>query len=201
QKVLDALKPHYEVIKTEVDEFNRTASQHSKYGNMRKGIGVAGMWYRFGKSGSLKIPSYAELRTDGSFVVFCSAPEYGQGIETVMVQLAAESLGVPQESITLVNADTLLTPDSGVQGASRATYWVGNSVVDAAQNLKNNIFAVASEMLDCHPQELQINEGTVHCTNAPENIISLAEIASEFENLGKSKSVNGLFDLSLEFPD
>ena len=65
------------------------------------GVGLAGMWYRFGKSGSLRVETRAELARDGHFIIYCSAPDYGQGIATVMVQLAAEALGVSKWGILM----------------------------------------------------------------------------------------------------
>jgi CO/xanthine dehydrogenase Mo-binding subunit len=121
REVLEMIKPSYLEFQKDAQAFNARAP-HSVY---RMGVGLAGMWYRFGKSGSLRIETHAELSQDGNFVIYCSAPDYGQGIGTVMVQLAAETLGVPRGRIRLVNADTALTPDSGIQGGipSDLFYW------------------------------------------------------------------------------
>jgi len=164
------------------------------------GVGLAGMWYRFGKSGDLRIETHSELASDGHFVVYCSAPDYGQGISTVMVQLAADSLGIPRHCIELVNADTALTPDSNVQGASRATYFIGSSVRNAISNLKQEIFAVAAEMVDHDPSELILGANRVAARNDPICSVSLEAVAEEFDRLGKSRRVVGVFDLSPQFP-
>lgn len=196
-QVLETLQPRYESFRESVEAFN--AANHGK--PIRAGVGVAGMWYRFGKSGSLQIEAHAELTRDGRFTIYCSAPDYGQGIGTVMLQLAAETLGVPRDHIELVNADTALTPDSDVQGASRATYWVGNAVCKAAQLLKLDIFGVVAEMLDCNPATLAIEDGWVFDERDPSCKITLVEIAREFDYLGKSRKVIGFFDQSQRFPE
>jgi CO/xanthine dehydrogenase Mo-binding subunit len=165
------------------------------------GVGLAGMWYRFGKSGSLQVETHAELASDGHFVIYCSAPDYGQGITTVMVQLAAESLDIPRECIELVNADTGRTPDSGIQGASRATYFIGSSVRNAASNLKQAILSTASEMLDLDPADLVLCADEVHSQSDPGRFVTLAAVAAEFDLLGKSRRVIGMFDLSAQFPE
>jgi CO/xanthine dehydrogenase Mo-binding subunit len=157
------------------------------------------MWYRFGKSGTLRIEAHAEISLEGSFTIFCSAAEYGQGIETVMLQLAAETLGISRDRINLVNADTALTPDSDVQGASRATYWVGNAVCQAIINLKNAILSTGAEMLDCDPEDLRLSDHEVVCQK-PSCSLRLDEIAEEFERIGKSRKVPGFFDQSPFFP-
>jgi CO/xanthine dehydrogenase Mo-binding subunit len=196
-EVLGALKPRYEDFQESVRSFNANNSNTS----IRAGVGVAGMWYRFGKSGSLRIEAHAELGLDGRFIVYCSAPDYGQGIGTVMLQLAAETLGIPRDYIKLVNADTALTPDSDVQGASRATYWVGNAVCQAAQTLKADILGTAAEVLDCSPDALTLDAHVVLGYNNPSKKISLKDLAKEFDHIGKSRRVRGFFDPSPLFPE
>ncbi len=199
-EVLNALKPRFDVFQNDALEFN--AAAQAEPGNpYRKGIGVAGMWYRFGKAGSLHVEAYAELSQDGGFLFYCSAPDYGQGIETVMLQLGAETLGVPREQISLVNADTAQTPDSGIQGASRATYWVGNAICQAAMNLKNEVLGIAAELLDCAPDELVLETRRVRCLHDDEKSISLQDLAGEFKHMNKPLKVRGVFDLSPLFPD
>jgi CO/xanthine dehydrogenase Mo-binding subunit len=159
------------------------------------------MWYRFGKSGSLQVETQAELAQDGHFIVYCSAPDYGQGISTVMVQLATEALGVPRERIELVNADTAHVPDSGIQGASRATYFVGGSLIRAVENLKRSILSTAAEMLDVDPAECVFCDDRMAVQNDPGRSVGYGDIAAEFDRIGKSRRVVGVFDLSSQFPD
>jgi CO/xanthine dehydrogenase Mo-binding subunit len=196
-EVLEALRPRYEDFMEDCKVFNSISGSAP----FRAGVGVAGMWYRFGKSGSLRIEAHAEISLDGRFVVYCSAPDYGQGTSTVMLQLAAETLGVPRHQISLVNADTALTPDSDVQGASRATYWVGNALCQAAQSLKEDILGVAAELLNCDPKELTLNGNNVYNPRNPSQEISLEVVANELERMGKSRRVRGFFDLTPLFPE
>jgi aldehyde oxidoreductase len=204
-EVLEVLRPRYLAFQEEAVAFNDAG------GVLRKGVGLSGMWYRFGKSGSLRTEAHAELSDDGRFAVYCSAPDYGQGTNTVMSQLASETLGVPREYVRLVNADTALTPDSGIQGASRATYWVGGAVCRAAQALRLEILGVAAEFLDSAPADLILAGEGGECIVSPiaargpggdtTPSLSLREIAQEFDRMGKSRRVIGSFDLSPVFPE
>jgi CO/xanthine dehydrogenase Mo-binding subunit len=200
RQVLEALKPHYREFKSSAQAANRKYEESSYPIHYCMGIGIAGMWYRFGKYGRLRIEAIAEITRDGKFIIYCSAPEYGQGIETVMVQLASESLGVSRDQIKLINADTSLTPDSDVQGASRATFWVGNAVCQAAQGLKSEIIGTAAEMLDCDPDTLSFQDDRVVNSRKPQQLISFEKIAEEFDHLGKSRKISGFFDPSPLFP-
>ena len=195
-QVLEAIRPRYRELLVEMRDYNAESGNTT-----RMGVGLAGMWYRFGKSGSLQVETHAELAPDGHFVIYCSAPDYGQGITTVMVQLATESLGVSRDCIELVNADTARVPDSGIQGASRATYFIGSSVSRATSNLKQAILSTASEMLDLDPAVLILREDKVYSHVNPERFVMLADVAAEFDQLGKSRRVIGMFDLEEQFPE
>ena len=195
-EALEAVRPHYQAFVEAARGFNAAGS-----GRVRQGVGLAGMWYRFGKSGTLRVEAHAELARDGHFVVYCSAPDYGQGTNTVMDQLAAETLGVPRERVELVNADTAHTPDSGIQGASRATFWVGGAVRGAARNLDLGIRAVVAELLDCDPADLVYEGEGVACQKDPGRSMSLAEVAQAFDRQGRPRRVPGALDLTSKFPE
>jgi CO/xanthine dehydrogenase Mo-binding subunit len=199
-EVLEALRLHYDDFWEEVEAINTKHRDSNGKSPIRAGLGVAGMWYRFGKSGTLRIEAHAEISLDGKFIIYCSAPDYGQGIGTVMLQLAAETLGINMGDISLVNADTALTPDSDVQGASRATYWVGNAVCKAAQMLRSEILGTAAELIDCDPEALTLEAHRVVNPNNLSQKIDLTAVAQEFDRLGKSRKVSGFFDLSPQYP-
>jgi len=197
KEVLEALQPRLREFQAEANRFNADHENSSS----RKGVGISGMWYRFGKSGSLRIEAHAELAPEGHFIIYCSAPDYGQGTSTTMAQLGAETLGVSRDCVQMINADTAMTPDSGVQGASRATYWVGNAVCQAADNLKTEIIACAAELLDTDPSELIVMDNQVKSRQTPSKSIPLGDIADEIEKMGKSRKVLGVFDPSPDFPE
>ena len=199
-EVLEAIRPHYEAYLADAEAFNRSTTPSApRPTGLRRGVGLAGMWYRFGKSGSLRVQAHAELARDGRFIVYCTAADYGQGTNTVMSQMAAEALGVSRAWIDVVNADTDRAPDSGIQGASRATYFVGGAVVAAATNLRQAILGMAAELLDRSPMSLAIREDRVEAGDGAPSI-SLAEVAAEFDRIGKSRRVRGFFDLTGQFP-
>ena len=192
RQCLEAIRPHYQAAKIAAERANRAQAS----GPWRHGVGLAGMWYRFGKPGCLESEARAELGSDGQVILFFAAPDYGQGTSTVMAQLAAEALGLPRDRLRLVNADTARTPDSGIQGASRSTYWVGGAVVCAARSLRERILSVAAEMLDCAPGSLVI---TAEAVCAPGGgSASLREVAAEMDHAGISRQAVGLFAPGVE---
>jgi CO/xanthine dehydrogenase Mo-binding subunit len=197
RQVLEAIRPHFLDFVQDAAAYNAAHRKDSQ----RRGVGVAGMWYRFGKAGSLRIETHAELASDGHFIVYCSAPDYGQGIGTVMSQIAADTLRVGRERIEIVNADTACVPNSDIQGASRATFFVGGSVVKAAEALTQSILGVAAELLDVPVAHLRIDDGSVLATGDGERSVSLVDVAAEFDRMGKQRRVPGFFDISSAFPE
>ena len=195
-QVLNTIEPHYRLYLQEAQSYNMA----HPHGYLRRGVGLAGMWYRFGKAGSLKIEAQAELARDGHFVVYCSAPDYGQGTNTVMSQIAADTLGVSRDCVEVVNADTARVPDSDIQGASRATFFVGGAVQKAVGVLLQSVFGVAAELLDISTENLKLQPDRVVKLDDGGPSIQLVDVAREFDRIGKSRRVVGYFDISDALP-
>jgi len=66
-------------------------------------------------------------------IVHHGGAEVGQGTHTVMVQMAAEALGLAPERITLLTSDSALHGNPGSSSASRMTFMAGNAIRGAAQ--------------------------------------------------------------------
>ncbi len=75
----------------------------------------------------------AALRRDGTAVIETSAIEMGQGALTALAQIAADSLGVEIEQVTLRFGDSDL-PDAGVAGGSGHTATAGSAIHGAGRN-------------------------------------------------------------------
>jgi CO/xanthine dehydrogenase Mo-binding subunit/aerobic-type carbon monoxide dehydrogenase small subunit (CoxS/CutS family) len=187
RQCLDAIVPHYQAALARTKSWNETHANEP----CPRGVGLAGMWYRFGKRGPITCEAHAELDLDGKIALYFAAPDYGQGTTTSMAQLAAEALRMPRDQLAMVNADTVLTPDSGIQGASRSTYWVGGAVSKAAALLRVRITQTAAEMLDQPPEALTLDGKAVRAPTGTS--LSLADIAAEMERIGQSRKVRGIF--------
>jgi len=206
REVLEAIRPDYKAALARVAAFNArppcaTGDRREDRGEVRRGMGLAGMWYRFGKFGRPVSQAEAELGLDGRITIYSSSAEYGQGVETVFLQLAAESLGVSRNALRLVNADTAHVLDGDVTGASRSTYWVGGAVADASRRLRATLLASASEILNQSPDTLTLADDTVCSTLDPRRCVALADVAAELERSGIARRVKGQLDLSAQFPD
>ena len=115
--------------------------------NRRRGVGLSCVIYGVGLGGKApfldKAGATMKLEADGSITVAVGTVEMGQGLTTVILQLAAEALGVPIEWVHLAPVDTSRVPDSGPTVASRGTMMSGLAVLDAANKLLERIADVA----------------------------------------------------------
>jgi 4-hydroxybenzoyl-CoA reductase subunit alpha len=106
-----------------------------------------------------------------------AAAEIGQGSDTVMVQIAAEELGVPYEQVWMVECDTVLsTLDLGAY-SSRLTLMGGNAVRMAAQNVKAQLFEVAARELGCDVGALAARGGRIYVKDYPSAGMDWAAVA------------------------
>jgi CO/xanthine dehydrogenase Mo-binding subunit len=105
---------------------------------IRNGSGLALGFKNIGFSFGYPEESTAAIELRGGVeieeaVVRFAGAECGQGVQTVIAQMAAEALDVPFDRIRLIGADTGLAPEAGSASASRLTLMGGNAVLGAAR--------------------------------------------------------------------
>ncbi len=115
-----------------------------------------------------------KLNEDGSFNLFVGATDLGTGSDTVLAQIAAETLGVDLDNIVVYSSDTDFTPfDSGAY-ASSTTYVSGNAVKKVAEDVKSQIIDLAATQYGADSKDLEIEEGRIH---TPGGTIDLSDFA------------------------
>jgi CO/xanthine dehydrogenase Mo-binding subunit len=122
-------------------DWTRKRAEYEKdSGLVRRGIGIAACYYGvgLGAMGKHLNPAGASVvvSADGSVTVAVGTTEIGQGMITVLSQIAAEALGCPVEVVRVMEADTSRVPDSGPTVASRTTVMSGNAIRDAAAKIR-----------------------------------------------------------------
>ena len=117
-----------------------------------------------------------KLAPSGGVICMVGVTDQGQGVDTVMGQIAAATLGVPLESVRVIEGDTDAVPYGGGTYASRATAIGGEATYQAAMTLRAEILEIASILLQAEPDTLDIVEGHVVDKGDTASRISLAEI-------------------------
>jgi aldehyde oxidoreductase len=155
----EALNSRWNTARVDAVEFNAKTS-----GPIRRGVGVAGMWYGCGNT-SLPNPSTVRigLKRDGRIALHQGAIDIGQGSNTIVTQICADALCAPIDCFDLVSGDTSITPDCGKTSASRQTFVTGKAAHMAGAELRRSILRLtnASEdaVIDFGERTLTIREG------------------------------------------
>jgi aldehyde oxidoreductase len=136
---LDAVRGDFFAGADEAEAFNARSRR------IKRGIGIACMWYGCGNT-SLPNPSRMRiaLSAEGKLAFFNGAVDIGQGSTTVLLQIAADALGLPAHLFRSIVGDTDLTHDAGKTSASRQTFVSGNAAKRAGEDLRRRILALAN---------------------------------------------------------
>jgi len=153
-KCFEALRPKWQAAREEATAFNTKT-----VGPLRRGVGVAGMWYGCGNT-SLPNPSTMRigLKCDGRIAVHQGAVDIGQGSNTIVTQICADAVGAPVARFDLVSGDTAISPDCGKTSASRQTFVTGKAAHMAGTKLRNEILKLAGA---CDCAAIEFGDGSV----------------------------------------
>jgi CO/xanthine dehydrogenase Mo-binding subunit len=121
--------------------------------------------------------AHVRVETDGTVLVATGLTTQGQGHETAFAQVAAETLGVPVERVTVVTGDTRRFKYAVGTFASRAAVMSGNAVALAAGKVRAKALRIAAEALEADPDDLEVTDGMVRVKGAPEREIDLRTVA------------------------
>ncbi|MGZ3568021.1 MAG: xanthine dehydrogenase family protein molybdopterin-binding subunit [Thermodesulfobacteriota bacterium] len=145
---------------------------------VKRGIGVASMWYGIGNTG-IANPSSAQMEIDpnGEVRLFTGVADIGQGSDTTLLQIASEATGIPLTEIRLIRADTAATTDAGATSASRQTYISGNAILNAIKDLKQEAINGASQLLNIDEKDLFYEEGKIKARTCLTTSIPIKEVA------------------------
>jgi CO/xanthine dehydrogenase Mo-binding subunit len=149
--------------------------QHS---DKSRGSGMSIGWYKTG------LGAYANgygvnlyLLEDGSAILSQGLVEMGQGLFTVLAQMAAEALGILPEDVRVIAPDTNKAPDSGPTVASRSTTVAGMAILDAAKQIREPLFQSASEILAVPAERLDAKDRLIYDRDDPARCVELKEAA------------------------
>jgi len=125
-------------------------------------------------SGSGKENARVAVEPDGSVTVYVGSSVLGQGLETTLAQVAADTLKLPFDRITIRHGSTTYLREGFGTFASRSMVVGGSAVMDGCNNLLTAIRGAAAERFGFPNEEIVIADGVV---SAGEKRASLAEFA------------------------
>jgi len=149
----------------------RHALQHIDYDGLKSWQGR----YQDGKYHGIGLGCFVKNTGQGPFeaarvvvsgaekiAVYLGISSLGQGHETTMAQIGADSLEVPLESFTVFHGSTDVMPFGIGTFGSRGTVMAGNAVHLACQKVRDKALAIASCYLECDATELVFRRGQIY---------------------------------------
>jgi CO/xanthine dehydrogenase Mo-binding subunit len=113
--------------------------EENKTSTVKRGIGLAAFYHGSGFTGSgeryLNSLAGIDVTMDDEVRVLVSSTEFGQGTNTILTQIAAETLNVDYSAVMMAPADTHVVPNSGPTVASRTAMVVGRLIERSGRQL------------------------------------------------------------------
>ena len=138
------MRPIGKVLDAIAERMNWNAPFERGTGTLRRGRGL-GIGFKASISPTTS-GAIVNVSADGSVVVYTNTIDMGQGSDTAMAQIVAETLDIRTEDVKVVHGNTDVAPyDMGTLG-SRSTFHMGNAVKRAAEDARAKLAALAAEV-------------------------------------------------------
>ncbi|MDX6378499.1 MAG: aerobic carbon-monoxide dehydrogenase large subunit, partial [Gaiellaceae bacterium] len=158
--------------------FDGWASEARELRERGRAVGV-GLAYFLEKSGGGGFErARVEVQPSGRVRIASGGASLGQGIETVLAQVAADELGVDPSDVDVTTGDTDLVSAGGGSWASRSTIFSGGAVSLAARATADRARAVAAELLEAAPGDIRLQDGHALVAGSPDRRVALGEVAA-----------------------
>jgi CO/xanthine dehydrogenase Mo-binding subunit len=163
----------------------------------RYGKGFATIIYPIGAT-AYSNPSIIVVKVteEGRAIILTGTSEIGQGSDTALSQIAADSLGFPFSQVQLISGNTYTSPYDHGAGASRQTYIAGNAVKEACSKVRDILLQGAAKLTGCSPGTLEISDGFVISQDNSKPLMTVAELAKVIygEEISPLPIAEGRFD-------
>ena len=125
---------------------------------------------------------HVSVDISGAVEVVTGAASVGQGVETVIAQICADTLGVDYAGVRVIHGRTDRIAFGMGAFASRVTVMTGEATRRAALAVRAKAIEVAAELLQQPPDALDIVDGRVVRSGAPGGpSVTLGEVAKALE--------------------
>jgi len=119
-------------------EWKKPKKNENLPAHLKRGRGFAAGFKNVGFSFGYQENCWAKIELHGNgkierAILHHAGAEVGQGTHTVMIQMAAEALGLPADKVEIVTSDSATQGNSGSVSASRMTFMAGNAILGAAE--------------------------------------------------------------------
>jgi CO/xanthine dehydrogenase Mo-binding subunit len=128
----------------------------------KRGRGMAACWYGIARTAVIdRAAAWAEIDDGGTAKIVTGVTEIGEGILTVLAQVAADEIGIRPQDVTIGDNDTARAPEAAHAGASRQTYMVGNAVALAARQARGKLVELIADHWDLDARTIHTGSGEI----------------------------------------
>ncbi|MDA3842912.1 MAG: molybdopterin-dependent oxidoreductase, partial [Candidatus Kapabacteria bacterium] len=172
-----------------LENVRKKSDWDKKCGKLPYGIGigigcggfVSGAGYPIYRSKFPHSNAIIKVAEDGSkAVLFIGDADIGQGSDTVLAQAAAEAMGITLDNMSVVSADSDLTPIGFGAYSSRVTLMGGNASKMAGEVIRNKVLKQAAIMLETLEENLDVRENRIFKKDSPDISMSWAKAAEAY---------------------
>ena len=117
------------------------------------------------------------IEPTGAIYVASGACPQGQGMETIFAQVVADTWSVDPADVVISLADTSVIAIGFGTIASRSTVTLSAAIHYASERLRTKVFAIAANVLECAPADLELRNGKVGVVGVPGMEVTLASVA------------------------
>jgi nicotinate dehydrogenase subunit B len=117
-----------------------------------------------------QVDAFLAITADGKVTVYSGKVDLGTGVRTAMAQIAAEELDVDIGRVTVIQGDTLLTPDQGITAGSLSVQVGGMQLRRAAATGRQKLLDKAAQRFECPISDLAIENGVIRLTRSGKSI-------------------------------
>jgi CO/xanthine dehydrogenase Mo-binding subunit len=142
---------------------------------------------------------YVKINDDGQVTVVTGVVDTGMGNESMMVQIAAEVLGVPVEDVNLVNADSELTNLDPGAYSQAAAFVGGNAVKRACEDAKDKLLALAAAKIQHPADDLDLKDRMVVSKTDPEKRMPMRWVVRDAFLQGRPITGTGAYMPNIDF--
>jgi aerobic carbon-monoxide dehydrogenase large subunit len=160
------------------DELRREQTARRDRGDVRQlGVGVSA-YVEVTAGGLFEEYGAVEVHEDGTVTATVGTSAHGQGHETAFAMIVAELLGVPMESVRIVQSDTALVPRGTGTMGSRSLQIGGSAVHKAGEQVLEKARQLAAHLLEAGVDDIVLHDGAkVGVAGVPATALSWAELA------------------------
>jgi carbon-monoxide dehydrogenase large subunit len=118
------------------------------------------------------------IEPSGNVNVYIAGGSTGNSIETTVVQLTADALGVNIADVATIQGDTAVTGFGGGAAGSRSGSMTAGAIRETASILRDRILTIAAHKLEAAVEDIELDNSRASVRGTPSIGIALGELAA-----------------------